>query len=63
MTFKHNKKYMCKHLNTCSICAPEGHLNNLFAEGWQFHSVFTAGIANGGTAEYVILYKQEDTCE
>lgn len=60
MTFKHNKKYMCKHLNTCSICAPEGHLNNLFEEGWQFHSVFTVWLGSHDTAEYAVLYKQED---
>lgn len=28
-----------------------------FEDGWQFHSVFTAGLANGGTAEYAIVFR------
>lgn len=26
-------------------------------DGWQFHSVFTVGLANGGTADYAIVYR------
>lgn len=26
-------------------------------DGWQFHSVFTVGIANGGTADYAVVYR------
>lgn len=32
-------------------------LNELFEDGWQFHSVFTVGLANGGTAEYAIVFR------
>lgn len=51
---------MCELLNTCYLNATENQLNKLFKEGWLFHSVFTVGLANGGTADYVVLYKQED---
>lgn len=56
---EHNRTFMCELLNTCNMSTVEDQLNNLFKDGWQFHSVFTVGLANGGTAEYVVLYKQE----
>lgn len=28
-----------------------------FEDGWQFHTVFTTGLANGGTADYAIVYR------
>jgi hypothetical protein len=55
-----NKKYMCKLLNTSYLNSTENQLNKLFKDGWFFHSVFTVGLAHGGTADYVVLYKQGD---
>lgn len=44
-------------VNTSTISTTEEQLNELFEDGWQFHSVFTVGIANGGTADYAIVYR------
>lgn len=57
MGAKISKKYKCVFLETSRLDSAEKQLNELFEDGWQFHSVFTAGLANGGTAEYVIVYR------
>lgn len=54
---KHKVKYKCILLETSFLDSTEKQLNELFEDGWQFHSVFTAGLANGGTAEYAIVYR------
>lgn len=56
-TLKHAKTYKCVLLHTHYIDSVEKQLNELFEDGWQFHTVFTAGLANGGTAEYAIVYR------
>ena len=56
-TLKHAKTYKCILLNTDRLSSAEKQLNELFEDGWCFHTVFTAGLANGGTAEYVIVYR------
>lgn len=60
MTMKHNTKYRCELLNACCLDSPEKQLNELFENGWQFHSVFTVWFGSHDTAEYAVLYKQED---
>ena len=57
MQLKHATEYKCFLLHTHTIRTAEEQLNGLFEDGWQFHSVFTAGLANGGTAEYAIVYR------
>lgn len=57
MQMKHDREFKCVLLNTATLSTAEKQLNELFEDGWQFHSVFTAGLANGGTAEYAIVYK------
>ena len=56
-TLKHAKTYRCILLNTDCLSSTENQLNKLFEDGWQFHAVFTAGLANCGTAEYAIVYR------
>lgn len=51
------KEYKCVLLHTHTLMTAEEQLNELFKDGWQFHSVFTVGLANGGTAEYAIVYR------
>lgn len=63
MNFKHNTKYRCELLNAVSLDSPEKQLNELFEDVWLFHSVFTVWFSSHDTAEYAVLYKQEDTCE
>lgn len=60
MTKKHNTKYRCELLNARRLDSPEKQLNELFEDGWQFHSVFTVWLGSHDTAEYAVLYKQED---
>lgn len=57
MQLKHATEYKCFLVNTSTISTTEEQLNELFEDGWQFHSVFTVGLANGGTAEYVIVFR------
>lgn len=54
---KHATEYKCFLLHTPYIDSVEKQLNELFEDGWQFHAVFTAGLANGGTAKYAIVYR------
>lgn len=57
MQLKHAKEYKCILVNTSYVNSAEQQLNELFEDGWQFHSVFEAGLANGGSADYVIVYR------
>lgn len=57
MQLKHATEYKCVLLNTSCVNTTEEQLNKLFEDGWQFHTVFTVGLANGGTAEYAIVYR------
>lgn len=57
MQMKHATEYKCVFVNTSFISSVEKQLNELFEDGWQFHTVFTTGLANGGTAEYAIVYR------
>lgn len=57
MQLKHATKYKCFLVNTSTISTTEDQLNELFEDGWQFHSVFTVGLANGGTADYAIVFR------
>jgi hypothetical protein len=57
MQLKHATEYKCVFLETSYLNSAERQLNELFEDGWQFHSVFTAGFANGGTAEYAVVYR------
>lgn len=57
MESKQAKEYKCVLLHTHTLSTAEEQLNELFEDGWCFHSVFTAGLANGGTAEYAIVYR------
>lgn len=57
MQLKHATEYKCVFLETSCLNSAERQLNELFEDGWQFHSVFTAGLANGGTAEYAVVYR------
>ena len=57
MQMKHATEYKCFLVNTSTISTTEDQLNELFEDGWCFHTVFTVGLANGGTAEYVIVYR------
>lgn len=57
MQLKHATEYKCVFVNTSCISSIEKQLNELFEDGWQFHSVFTAGLANGGTADYAVVYR------
>ena len=57
MQLKHATEYKCFLVNTSTISSTEDQLNELFEDGWRFHFVFTVGLANGGTAEYVIVYR------
>lgn len=57
MQLKHATEYKCFLVNTSTISSTEDQLNELFEDGWCFHTVFTVGLANGGTAEYVIVYR------
>ena len=57
MQIKHATAYKCFLLHTHTIRTAEEQLNELFEDGWQFHSVFTVGLANGGTAEYAIVFR------
>lgn len=57
MESKQAKEYKCVILDTIRLDSAEEQLNELFEDGWCFHSVFTAGLANGGTAEYAIVYR------
>lgn len=57
MESKQVKEYKCVLLDTARLYSTEQQLNELFKDGWQFYSVFTAGLANGGTAEYAVVYR------
>lgn len=57
MQLKHTTEYKCFLVNTSTISSTEDQLNELFEDGWQFHSVFTVGLANGGTADYAIVFR------
>lgn len=57
MQLKHATEYKCFLVNTSTISTTEDQLNELFEDGWCFHTVFTVGLTNGGTAEYVIVYR------
>ena len=57
MQLKHAKEYKCFLLHTHTIRTAEEQLNELFKDGWCFHTVFTVGLANGGTADYAVVYR------
>lgn len=57
MKLKHATEYKCIFLDTIYLDSPEKQLNELFEDGWQFHSVFTVGLDNGGTAEYAVVFR------
>lgn len=57
MQLKHATEYKCFLVNTSTVSTTEDQLNELFEDGWCFHTVFTVGLDNGGTAEYVIVYR------
>ena len=57
MQLKHATEYKCFLLHTHTLSTAEKQLNELFEDGWQFHSVFTVGLANGGTADYAIVFR------
>lgn len=57
MQLKHATEYKCFLLHTHTLSTTEEQLNELFEDGWCFHTVFTVGLANGGTADYAIVYK------
>lgn len=57
MQLKHATEYKCTLLDTNRISSTEKQLNELFKDGWRFHTVFTVGLANGGTADYAIVYR------
>lgn len=57
MQLKHDKQCKCVLLNTSCIDLPEEQLNELFEDGWQFLGVFTVCLANGGSAEYAVVYR------
>ena len=57
MQLKHAKEYKCVLLKISSLDSAEEQLNELFNNGWQFHSVFTVVLMHGGTAEYAVVFK------
>lgn len=57
MQLKHATEYKCILLETDYRDSAEIQLNELFKDGWQFHSVFKAGLANGSTADYAVVYR------
>lgn len=57
MQLKHAKEYKCVLLETSYLDSVELQLDELFEDGWCFHSVFTVGLANGGTADYAVVYR------
>lgn len=57
MQLKHATEYKCVFLHTHTLSTTEEQLNELFEDGWQFHSVFTTGLANGGSANYAVVYR------
>lgn len=57
MQIKHATEYKCFLVCTNALNTTEDQLNELFEDGWCFHTVFTVGLTNGGTAEYVIVYR------
>lgn len=57
MQLKHATEYKCVFLQTVYLDSAEIQLNELFEDGWQFHSVFKVGLANGGTADYAVVYR------
>lgn len=57
MQLKHATEYKCILLETAYRDSAEIQLNELFKDGWQFHSVFSVGLANGNTIEYAIVYR------
>lgn len=57
MQLKHAKEYKCVLLKISSLDSAEEQLNELFNDGWQFHSVFTVVLMHGGTAEYAVVFK------
>jgi hypothetical protein len=57
MQLKHATEYKCVLLHTATLSTAEEQLNELFEDGWCFHTVFTVGLANGGTADYAVVYR------
>lgn len=57
MQLKHATEYKCVLLHTHTLSIAEEQLNELFEDGWCFHTVFTVGLANGGTADYAVVYR------
>lgn len=57
MQLKHAKENKCVLLKTSYVDSTEKQLNELFKDGWQFHSVFTVGLDNGGTVDYAIVFR------
>lgn len=57
MQLKHATEYKCILLETAYRDSAEIQLNELFKDGWQFHSVFSVGLANDNTIEYAIVYR------
>lgn len=57
MQLKHATEYKCVLLHTHTLGTAEEQLNELFEDGWCFHTVFTVGLANGGTADYAVVYR------
>lgn len=57
MQLKQDREFKCVFLRVTTLDSVEKQLNELFEDGWQFHSVFTAVLANGGTADYAIVFR------
>ena len=57
MQLKHATEYKCILLKTDYRDSAEIQLNELFKDGWQFHSGFKFGLANGDTADYAVVYR------
>ena len=57
MQLKHATEYKCILLETDYRDSTEIQLNELFEDGWCFHTVFTVGLANGSTADYAVVYR------
>lgn len=57
MQLKHATEYKCILLETGYRDSTEIQLNELFEDGWCFHTVFTVGLVNGSTADYAVVYR------
>lgn len=58
MQLKHDREFKCVLLRVTTLDSVEKQLNELFEDGWQFHSVFSICLDNeGATADYAVVYK------